>query len=62
MRDSGDREMTPIPFPGGTIEVKKSRSWVALEIHHPYRFGETVKLDRDQALELAEKLREVAEK
>jgi hypothetical protein len=49
--------MTPIPFPGGTIEVKKSRTWITLEIKHPYHFGEVIKLDREQALELAERLR-----
>jgi hypothetical protein len=49
--------MIPIPFPGGTIEVKRNKGKVLVEIKHPYRFGETVKLQPEQAAELAERLR-----
>ena len=60
MRDCGDREV--ISFKGGTIEVKRSKGALVMEIKHPYRFGETVRLSREQAAELASELLREAEK
>gem|GEM_PF-5807128 len=49
--------MTPLSIPGGAITVKNSKDMAIVEIKHPYRFGETLKLTRDQAAELSERLK-----